>query len=132
MPPVTHTTMDVVRSVVETYLAAFAKHDAKAIAMLFAPDGVFLPPDGTPLIKGRDAIERSWAELFENVGGHEIITLEDAMPIGDDVIVATDSFKIIGDEANGNKVLSGQAVFVLTKTSEGWRYAALTPQFQPH
>jgi hypothetical protein len=37
----------VAQSVVESYINAYDKHDPKAISMLFVPDGVFLPPNGT-------------------------------------------------------------------------------------
>jgi ketosteroid isomerase-like protein len=58
------------------------RHDPKAISMLFVPDGVFLPPNGSPVMEGRDAIERSWAELFKNVGGHETITVKTRSQLG--------------------------------------------------
>jgi Nuclear transport factor 2 (NTF2) domain len=50
----------VAQSVVESYLNAYDTHDPKAISRLFVADGVLLPPDGSPVVQGRDAIERSW------------------------------------------------------------------------
>lgn len=35
--------------------------------MLFVPEGVFLPPDYSPIVQGPETIERSWADLFKNV-----------------------------------------------------------------
>lgn len=121
--------MKVAQSVVDSYVAAFNKHDAKAISMLFVPDGVFLPPMGGAITKGRDAIERSWAGVFKSIGGSETIAVKDAMPLGDDVVVAVNEFKIIGDDPN--KGFGGRAMIVLTKTPDGWRYAAITPQVAP-
>jgi uncharacterized protein (TIGR02246 family) len=123
--------MKVAQSFAETWMSTYDKHDAKAQSMLFVPDGVFLPPNGAPIVKGRDAIERSWAELFKNVGGHETTTVKDAMPVGDAVIVAVDEFKIVGDGANANKVLSGRVLLVLAKTPQGWRYVSVAPQIEP-
>lgn len=119
------------QSVAELYMKAFARHDPKAIAMLFVPDGVFLPPNGSPVVQGRDAIERSWAELFKNVGGHETITVEDAIPAGNDAVVAITEFKIVGDGQNSNKIISGRASITLAKTPDGWRYISIAPQTQP-
>ena len=121
----------VAQSVAESYMTTYDKHDPKAISMLFVPDGVFLPPNGAPVAQGRDAIERSWAALFKNVGGHESLIIKDAIPIGNDAVVAITEFKIVGDGQNSNKILSGRAAITLTKTPEGWRYVSIVPQTQP-
>ena len=121
----------VAQSVVKSYVNAYDKHDPKAISMLFVPDGVFLPSNGSPIVKGRDAIERSWAELFKNVGGKETITVKDAIPAGNDAVVAVTEFKIVGDGPNSNKIISGRASITLAKTPDGWRYASIAPQNQP-
>jgi uncharacterized protein (TIGR02246 family) len=123
----------VTQSVAETWMKTYDKHDAKAQSMLFVPNGVFLPPTtSVPLVKGRDAIERSWAGLFKSMGGgHETVTVRDAIPIGNDAIAAVNEYKIVGDGANANKVLTGRAAIVLAKTPDGWRYVSITPQAAP-
>jgi uncharacterized protein (TIGR02246 family) len=121
----------VAQSVVESYTSAYDRHDPKAISMLFVPDGVFLPPNGSSVVQGRDAIERSWAELFKNIGGHETITVKDAVPAGNDAVVAITEFKIVGDGQNSNKIISGRASITLAKTPDGWRYVSITPQTTP-
>jgi hypothetical protein len=55
----------------------------------------------------------------------------DAIPLGDDDVVAINEFKIVGDGANADKAISGRALIVLARTAEGWRYVAITPQTQP-
>jgi uncharacterized protein (TIGR02246 family) len=121
----------VAESVAELYMNAYDKHDPKAISMLFVSDGVFLPPNGAPVVQGREAIERSWAELFKNVGGHETVTVEDAIPAGNDAVVAINEFKIVGDGQNSGKTISGRASITLAKTPDGWRYVSIAPQTQP-
>jgi uncharacterized protein (TIGR02246 family) len=121
----------VAQSVVESYVNAYDKHDPKAISMLFVPDGVFLPPNGSPIVQGREAIERSWADLFKNVGGHETITIKDAIPAGKDAVVAITEFKIVGDGQNSGKTISGRASITLAKTPDGWQYVSIAPQTQP-
>ena len=106
----------------------FDKHDAKAIAMLFVPDGVFLPPDGGPIVQGREALERRFAGLFKNVGGNETITVKDAIPVGNDAIVAIYDYEIVGDS---NKIISGRGQFVLAKTPDGWLNVSIVPQSAP-
>jgi ketosteroid isomerase-like protein len=86
---------------------------AVAESGLFVRDGVFLPSNGSPIVQGRDAIERSWAELFKNVGGDETITVKYAIPAGNDAVVAINEFKIVGDGENSNKIISGRASITL-------------------
>jgi uncharacterized protein (TIGR02246 family) len=121
----------VAQSVIDQYVSAYNKHDPKAIAMLFVPNGVFLPASGAPLVQGRDEIERSWTDLFKNMGGQETITIKDAIPAGNDAVVAVTEFKIVGDGPNAGKTISGRAAITLTKTPEGWRYVSIAPQTPP-
>jgi uncharacterized protein (TIGR02246 family) len=121
----------VAESVAQLYMNAYDKHDPKAISLLFVPDGVFLPPNGSPVVQGREAIEHSWAELFKNVGGHETITVKDAIPAGKDAVVAVTEFKIVGDGQNSEKTISGRASITLAQTPDGWRYVSIAPQTQP-
>ena len=46
----------VAESVVKSYVNAYDEHDPRAVSMLFVPDGVFLPPNGSPVVQGREAI----------------------------------------------------------------------------
>ena len=119
------------QSLVEQYTKAYDSHDPKAISMLFVPGGVFLPPNGAPMVQGREAIERSWAELFKNIGGHETISLKYAIPASKDAVVAISEFKIAGDGQNTGKTISGRAALTLAKTADGWRYVSIVPQVQP-
>jgi ketosteroid isomerase-like protein len=34
------------------WMNTYVKHDAKAIAALFLPDAAFMPPDGSPVVRG--------------------------------------------------------------------------------
>ena len=96
------------QSLVEQYTKAYDSHDPKAISMLFVPGGVFLPPNGAPMVYGREAIERSWAELFKNIGGHETISLKYAIPASKDAVVAISEFKIAGDGQNAGKTVADE------------------------
>jgi uncharacterized protein (TIGR02246 family) len=121
----------VAQSVIAKYIQAYDSHDPKAVSMLFVPGGVFLPPNGAPMAQGREAIERSWAQTFKNIGGQETITLRYAVPAGRDAVVAVSEFKIVGDGQNSGKTISGRAVITLTNTPDGWQYVAIVPQTQP-
>jgi len=47
---------------------AFNAGDAKALAALYAPDAMLLPPNAEP-VKGRKSIEEFWAGFIEGVKG---------------------------------------------------------------
>ena len=53
-----------VRKVVETFVNAYNAHDAKAVAALFTADGT-LVDEANQVTKGREAIEKAFAEDFE-------------------------------------------------------------------
>jgi uncharacterized protein (TIGR02246 family) len=118
----------VAESVLESYINAYDKHDPRAISMLFVPDGVFVPGNLSPVVQGREAIERSYAALFKNIGGHETSTVKYAIPAGKDAVVAIQEFKIVGDTG---KIISGRGSATLVRTVDGWRYVSITPQVQP-
>jgi uncharacterized protein (TIGR02246 family) len=52
-----------IRAAAEQFVVAFNKHDAKAVAALWAVDGDYLDETGT-LGTGRDAIEKYYADYF--------------------------------------------------------------------
>lgn len=120
----------VAESVVKSYMRAYDTRDPKAISALFLPDAMVLGFDGA-VSQGREAIERSWAGLFKNVGGHFSVVITDAIPLGSDVVVATDQLTITGAGPNADKTIDGRAVITLAKTPGGWRYAAISAQKLP-
>jgi uncharacterized protein (TIGR02246 family) len=46
------------------WLDAIAKHDADAVAAMYAQDGEFLPPN-SPKVTGRDGIKAAWKAMFQ-------------------------------------------------------------------
>jgi SnoaL-like domain len=89
---------------------------------------LFVPGNGSPVVQGREAIERSYAALFKNIGGHETSTVKYAIPAGKDAIVAIQEFKIVGD---GGRIISGRGSATLVRTVDGWRYVSIEPQVKP-
>jgi uncharacterized protein (TIGR02246 family) len=124
------------RKVVENgcraWMDTYIKHDARAIAALFTDDGVFLPPDGSPMVQGRDALEGRWAQQFQSIGGHEDLTIEAAIPAGNDAIVAILDWAITTDRGpNAGQIVRGRTANTLARTSDGWKIAVIAPQLAP-
>jgi ketosteroid isomerase-like protein len=79
----------VAESVVKSFMAAYDTRDPKAISALFLPDTMLLGFNGA-VSQGREAIERTYAAALKNLGGHYTIVIKDAIPLGSDVVVASD------------------------------------------
>jgi uncharacterized protein (TIGR02246 family) len=116
----------VAESVVKSFMAAYNAHDAKAISTLFLPDAMLLGIDGK-VTQGREAIERTYAATLKNLGGHFTVLIKDAIPLGDNVVVANDELEI-RDAGQNHDAIRGRAVITLAKTPDGWRYAAISAQ----
>jgi uncharacterized protein (TIGR02246 family) len=120
----------VAESVVKSFMAAYNTHDPKAISALFLPDAMLLGIDGA-VSQGREAIERTYAAALKNLGGHFTVVIKDAIPLGDNVVVASDEIKIAGAGQHSDQTINGRAVITLAKMPEGWRYAAISAQKLP-
>jgi uncharacterized protein (TIGR02246 family) len=119
----------VAESVVKSFMAAYNTQDPKAISALFLPDPMLLGFDGT-VTQGREAIERVYAGLLKNQGGHFTVVIKDANSLGTNVVVADDELEI-RDLGPNRDTIRGRAVITLAKTPEGWRYAAISAQKLP-
>jgi uncharacterized protein (TIGR02246 family) len=62
-----------VARVITRYLDAYRRNDPAALADLYAPDGILMPP-GRPLIRGRDSIREFWEQGME--AGFQMENLE--------------------------------------------------------
>jgi uncharacterized protein (TIGR02246 family) len=66
-------------AVIEKHAAAMNKNDAAAAAALFTEDAIYLTDKGP--IKGREAIEKMYADLFQNLRfSDHVITVDQDSP----------------------------------------------------
>jgi uncharacterized protein (TIGR02246 family) len=78
---------EAIRKAARDFSAAFAKGDAKAIAALWAENGEF-EDDVGQVLRGRDAIEKSYTEMFkEQPGGKLKVTIQSIRFLTPDVAV---------------------------------------------
>ena len=59
----------VIRKAVESYVSAFNKADAKALAAMWTPEAVYTNPVSSEQAVGREAIEKQFAGLFAEAKG---------------------------------------------------------------
>ena len=103
------------------FAAAYNAGDAAAIAAIYSPDGVILPP-GQPAIQGREAIAAHYAQAFAAGAGDlqfrviEIIAYEArAVEFGETIVTLGDQ-RILGRymhywEAIGDEILLARDMY---------------------
>src|SRR5579859_6764737 len=78
---------EAIRTAASTYVKAYSKGDAKAVAAHFTTDAEYVDEDGH-VIQGRDAIEKSLADSFADAPGDQLeATIESIRFIGPGVAV---------------------------------------------
>ena len=64
----------------DVWTEAFNKGDAPAVAALYTEDAYVLPP-GSPMVKGRAAIETFWRQAAQQMSNAKLTTV-DVLPLG--------------------------------------------------
>jgi uncharacterized protein (TIGR02246 family) len=107
-----------VTQVIDSYLDAYRRNDADAIAGLYATDAVLLPP-GHPLVRGRDDIRAYWKGRMESGFAMDTVRIEVAP--GSGYVVGRYYVPPDGDD----DAETGKFVIALRREADGvWRIAA--------
>jgi uncharacterized protein (TIGR02246 family) len=113
------------------YAAAWAKHDAKAIAAFYAEEADLVIASGETFT-GRDGVERAMGEWFESVLKDTTVTerIEKVRLVGKDVAIVDSDLQIKGaanDDAAGHfhvlTILSKHDGKWLSETTRAIKYA---------
>lgn len=102
------------------YSAAVIAKDAKAVAALYAEDGVEMPPN-TPSVKGRAAIQKFNQDLFDQFNPKLSITSTDVKMMGDwavDIGTYTQTLTPVKGEAPVKD--TGKYIVVLKRAGGQW------------
>jgi len=114
-----------IRKAVASYVGAFNKADAKAVAAHWTPDGEFITPGGKAL-KGRDAIEREFEAYF---GETKTAQVEVASPairfISPGVAVEEGTARLLLPEETPQET---EYVAIHVKTAAGWKMDSIREQ----
>ena len=109
-----------VRDVVTKYLAAREKNDGAAIGALFTSDADQLTSSGD-WRKGRDEIVKGTLTSSKQNSGKRSIEIDSVRFLAPDMAIADGRYEITGGGADRRMRTS----FVMTRTKEGWRIAAI-------
>jgi uncharacterized protein (TIGR02246 family) len=110
-----------VRDVVKRYVDARERRDERAIAALFTSDADQLVSSGE-WRKGRDAIVKGTLASSQQTGGKRTIAVESVRFPARDVAIADGRYEITGGTGGDRKMWT---TFVLARTADGWRIAAI-------
>lgn len=111
-----------IRDVVKHYVDARERRDPKAIEALFTGDADQLVSSGE-WRKGRDNLVRGTLESSGRNSGTRTINLESVRLVSPDVAIADGRYEISG--TGGAEARRMWTSFVLKKSPQGWRIAAI-------
>ena len=111
-----------VREVVQRYMDARERRDATALAALFTSDADQFTTSGD-WRKGRDAIVKGGLASSQQNPGTRTIKVETVRFLAPGVAMADGPYLITGGTEAGTRPM--WTTIVLTRTSEGWRIAAI-------
>jgi uncharacterized protein (TIGR02246 family) len=102
------------------FIDFFNKGDFAGIASLYTEDASVLPP-GSPMVKGRPAIEIIWKDIAEQVSDPKL-TILDVKPLGPAAAREIGTFSL---KAKGStpRELTGKYVVVWEKIGSDWKLA---------
>jgi len=111
-----------IRDVVKKYEDARNATDANAVAALFTADSDQLVSSGE-WRKGREAVVRGTMASSGATGGKRTLTVESIRYLASDVAIADARYDLAG--LAGGQERHMWSTFLLTRTPEGWRIAAI-------
>ncbi|MFQ5605659.1 MAG: YybH family protein [bacterium] len=100
------------RKTSKTWEAAFNAGDDRALAAIYAAEGMLLPPN-SEFVQGREAIAQFWAELITNIDGELAIQ---EVSVQGDLAYILGTFKLF---ATGGEVVDQGKYIEIWKRSNG-------------
>jgi uncharacterized protein (TIGR02246 family) len=112
------------------YDANYAAKDPKAMAALYAPDGVLVSPSG-PVVRGREALVDYYTKRFASgARGHAIKVME--VHVQGDGGYGLSQFSVTVPEAGGSfHEEHGSIVAVYRHDPDGWHMRLVQPSVPP-
>ncbi len=111
-----------IRKVIQKYVDARESMDTQAIEALFTSDADQLVSTGE-WRKGRSEVVRGTMASSQSSGGKRTITVESVRLVTPSVAIADGRYEITGLALGGTRAM--WTSLVLTRSSDGWRIAAI-------
>lgn len=111
-----------IRALVAKYVDAREQRSAAAIEALFTEDADQLTSSGE-WRRGRDNVVRGALASSRRTGGTRTITVQRVRALGPDLAIADGRYEISGLPGSGSRRM--WTTFIMARTAEGWRIAAI-------
>ena len=113
----------------QSYVEAYNKHDAKALAALWSSEAIYIDPDTGDEVVGRDAIEKVFAATFANLKDAKFEIHSDSIKFfSPNVAIETGTARIIRPDAEPDES-TYSALFV--KRDGNWLIDRVTEEETP-
>lgn len=117
-PKLPQTAESAVDSVLHRYATASSRGDASALADLYQPTALLLPPDAG-IVAGRDSIRAFWEDGLDD----EVKFTAERVVVGEGLAFAAGRYVVVGNEST--PIDSGKFVLCLERNQNGtWAIAA--------
>jgi uncharacterized protein (TIGR02246 family) len=85
-----------IRKNAETYVAAYNKHDAKAVAAMWSPDAVYMDPSTGDAAVGQEEIEKVFTDILAALGDGKIeVTVDSVEFVSPNVAIENGTVRVI-------------------------------------
>jgi uncharacterized protein (TIGR02246 family) len=118
-----------IRKAVDAYVAAFNQADAKALAVLWAPEAVYINPLSGEQVVGREAIEGQFASIFADEKGAKLEAKTESIRfVSPNVAVEQGTAKVIRPDQTPEE---SQYTAVFVKRDNQWLLDRVTEETVP-
>jgi uncharacterized protein (TIGR02246 family) len=97
---------------------AFNRGDAATIGTMYTEEAVVLPA-GSPLVRGRDAIQAFWKKAAEQLDGMRLTTI-DVQPLGNEAAREIGTF-VLKTKGQTPQPIDGKYVVIWQKQGNDWK-----------
>jgi uncharacterized protein (TIGR02246 family) len=110
-----------IEAVNSKWIDFFNKGDFSGVASLYTEDATAFPP-GSPMVKGRAAIEVMWKDIAEQISDPKITTIE-IKPLGPSAAREIGTFSLKSKGSTPREV-TGKYLVVWEKVGSDWKLSA--------
>lgn len=113
---------EVIERAVQSFIEAFRRGDAEAVAALYAEDARLLPPNH-PKVQGKEAIRQFWQGAMDMGVKDASLQIEEVEPQGD-TAYEIGRYTLAIEQGNGERISdAGKYVVIWKRGGGGWRIA---------
>jgi uncharacterized protein (TIGR02246 family) len=111
--------------------ANWNNHNAAGLAGLYTDDGILVTDRTAGAKRGRQEIEKYYADAFNRVSHHDSATIDELVPLGSNAVIAVGEYHLSGQGQNGPIKADGHYTAVDVLEGGAWKIRLLTATPNP-